>query len=56
MRRPPKPSDAVRPNRLVTYISDAELERLESIADEKGTSLSGVAHAILARNLKRRAK
>jgi hypothetical protein len=51
--RPPIPADVARRNRLVTFVTDRELEQLSRIADESGASMSGICHQILAGYLRR---
>jgi hypothetical protein len=51
MGRPPSPRDSVRSNRVVTFVTPAELRKLESIAGHEGKSLSKVVHQILATSL-----
>ncbi len=53
MGRPPGPPQKVRPNRVVTYVTNAELAKLERIADREGKPLSAVVHQILSRSLER---
>ena len=53
MGRPPGPPQKVRSNRVVTYVTNAKLAKLERIADREGKPLSAVVHEILARSLGR---
>jgi hypothetical protein len=48
---PPLPRENTRPNRLVTFLSDEELELLRREADGAGLSLSATAHRLLRRSL-----
>ena len=52
--RPPGPPENVRRNRIFAQVTDAELEKLERLADEQDRPLSTVVYEILARSLKRR--
>ena len=54
MGRPAGPPETVRRNRVVTFLTDAEFEKLEALADEKDEPLSAVLYEILSRALKRR--
>lgn len=49
--RPPKPPEAVRSNRVVTFVTNAEMEELEQLADEQGSALSAVVYKLLAKSL-----
>jgi len=49
--RPRGAPESVRPNRVVTYVTNAELAKLERIADREGKPLSAVVHQILSRSL-----
>jgi len=44
--------ERVRSNRVVTFVTDRELESLEQIAYEEERSRSAVVHRILAQHLK----
>ena len=46
--RPHKPPERARPNRIVTFVTDLELQALEQIADEEDRSMAGVVHRIIA--------
>jgi hypothetical protein len=39
---------------VVTFVTHAEIEKLERICESEDKSLSAVAHEILARSLRRR--
>ena len=52
--RPPSSPNMVRRNRVVTMVTDAELEQLKSLVKAEGKSLSLVVHEVLRRYLKRR--
>ena len=54
MGRPAAPPETVRRNRVATFLTDAELAKLEALADEKDEPLSAVLYEILARTLRRR--
>ncbi len=51
MGRPPGPPGKVRPHRVVTYVTNAELAKRERIADREAKPLSAVVHQILSRSL-----
>ncbi len=51
MGRPPLPREKTRRNRLVTFLTDLELESVRRQAEQQGLSLSGMEHKILARSL-----
>ena len=50
--RPTGASDEARSNRVVTFVTDWELEGLEQIAQEEERSLSAVVHRIIAQYLR----
>jgi hypothetical protein len=52
--RPALSSEVRRSNRVVTFLTDAELAQLQGVAAEDGSSLSAAAHKILASSLTRR--
>ena len=52
MGRPLTAQETVRRNRVVTMVTDSELEKLTMLADQKSKSLSAVVHQILSRRLK----
>jgi hypothetical protein len=54
MGRPPTTPEKARSQRVVTYVTRAELAGLERIAEREGRPLSKVVHRILARSLDRR--
>jgi hypothetical protein len=49
--RPPGPVDAVRPRRIVSYVTNAEFSALTRAADREAKSLSAIVHEILAQAL-----
>jgi hypothetical protein len=49
--RPPSSPETVRSNRVVTLLTDEELEKLQRQAERTGLSLSGADREILARHL-----
>ena len=51
--RPRRPAEVARRNRVVTLVTDAELEKLEILAERKGKSLSALVHQIVTQFLKR---
>jgi hypothetical protein len=54
MGRPPWPPEIRRRNRVVTFVTDTELAKLERMADEEGKPLAAIIYHILSRSLKRR--
>lgn len=52
MGRPPLPREKARANRLVTFLTDSELETLRRQAKQEGLSLSAKAHQILSSSLR----
>lgn len=46
--RPPFPQEIARNNRMVTFVTDAELQKINAIATQKQQSLSSVCHSILS--------
>ncbi|MGD8375724.1 MAG: hypothetical protein PVF68_06250 [Acidobacteriota bacterium] len=56
MGRPPGPRERRRRNRVVTFVTDAELEALQRLSDRSGRSLSAEVHAILTGSLRKGAK
>jgi len=51
--RPPVSEDDARKNRVVTFVTNQELEQLSRIANTSGKSMSAVCHRILVDYLKR---
>lgn len=51
MGRPPGLRKKVRSNRVVTFVTDSDLEKLERMADAERSSLSLVVNRILSRYL-----
>jgi len=51
--RPALSAEVRRSNRVATFLTDAELEQLQAIAAQDGSSLSAAAHKILASSLAR---
>ena len=51
MGRPKAPLGTTRSNRIVTLVTDAELARLQSLAETGGCSLSAMAHRLITRDL-----
>ena len=54
--RPPAPEDQVRPHRVVTFVTHAEMAKFEQICENEQKSLSAVTHQILSRSLRRRGR
>lgn len=51
--RPPKPRGEVRSERVVSFVTRAELEALNGLAEDRGESLSALIHRILLSALAR---
>ena len=51
MGRPARPLETARRTPVVTLVTDAELEKLTSIAEAENRSLSSVVHQILKNHL-----
>ncbi len=49
--RPPLSQKLARNNRIVTFVTDDELSRIEQIAENQQQSKSSVCHEILSRFL-----
>jgi hypothetical protein len=49
--RPPKPTDTVRSERVVSFVTPAEYRQLQSISIRHDISVSAVIHSILSRSL-----
>ena len=49
--RPPAPPETVRSHRLVTFVTDSELNEIRSIANELGESMSRVCHRLILNSL-----
>jgi hypothetical protein len=49
--RPPRPAETVRSQRVVTFVTPAELEALERLSERWETSLSGTVHRLVYRAL-----
>lgn len=49
--RPPSPKDQVRDNRIVTFLTDRQLEKLRQLAERDGTSLSRACYQVLRQHL-----
>jgi hypothetical protein len=52
MGRPLAAQETARRNRVVTMVTDSELEKLSMLADQEDKSLSAVVHQILSKRLK----
>ena len=50
--RPRHLQERTRSNRVVTFVTDREMESLEQIADKEDRSLSAVVYRILTQHLK----
>lgn len=51
MGRPPASPESARANRIVTMVTNRELEQLRGLAESQERSLSFVVHQIVARHL-----
>jgi hypothetical protein len=49
--RPPSPAGSGRPRRIVTFVTVAEFEKLNEIAEREDRSLSAVVHRLLSHAL-----
>jgi len=54
MGRPPVATELKRRNRVVTFVTDWELELLEQVASERESTLSTVVQQILSHSLRSR--
>lgn len=52
MGRHPLSPEAVRSNRIVTFVTNDEMAKLERKADQERASLSSVVHQILSKYLR----
>jgi hypothetical protein len=50
--RPRMPAQVARPNRLVTFVTDKELEYLMTIAAEEDRSMASVVHRVIAAHIR----
>jgi hypothetical protein len=50
--RPRTPSRVARPNRLVTFVTDKEMEYLMRIVAEEDRSMASVIHRIIAAHIR----
>ena len=53
--RPRRLQEEARSQRVVTFVTEAELEDLEQISQREDRSLSAVVHRIIAGHLRKRA-
>jgi hypothetical protein len=51
--RPPLPSEKVRHNRVVTFLTDREMQQLKKISQKESKTLSAVCHKIITRHLQK---
>jgi len=49
--RPPSPREKVRRNRIVTFLTDRQLKKLQQLAERDGTSLSWACYGVLKEHL-----
>jgi hypothetical protein len=54
MGRPPGPAEKVRRNRVATTVTDAEKQKLERLADERGVPVGTLIYEFIKRALRRR--
>ena len=54
--RPPAPSSVARSNRLVTFVTDNELEYLMNIVDDEDRSMASVIHRVIAAHISSKQK
>ena len=50
--RPRAPAQIARPNRLVTFVTDEEMEHLMSVVVEDDRSMASVIHRIISAHIK----
>ena len=50
--RPRVPSEIARPNRIVTFVTDQELQILTQTMIEEGRSMASLVHRIVAAHVK----
>ena len=50
--RPPMPAQLARPNRLVTFVTDEEMEHLMRVVVEEDRSMASVIHRIISAHIK----
>jgi hypothetical protein len=53
LARPPSPPEVARYQRVVTFVTQAELEQLQGIAEIRKLALSATVHQLLAKKLKK---
>ncbi|WP_146397066.1 hypothetical protein [Planctomycetes bacterium CA13] len=51
--RPARDPKLIRRNRVVTLLTDAELEKLTGVADREEKSVSALVHEVVSKFLKR---
>jgi hypothetical protein len=54
--RPRTPSHVARPNRLVTFVTDKEMEYLMRVVAEEDRSMASVIHRLIAAHIGSRKK
>ena len=54
--RPRTPSQVARPNRLVTFVTDKEMEYLMQVVVEEDRSMASVIHRIIAAHIRDKEK
>ena len=50
--RPRTPSEVARPNRLVTFVTDKEMEYLMRVVAEEDRSMASVIHRLIAAHIR----
>ena len=54
--RPRTPTQVARPNRLVTFVTDKELEYLMRVVAEEDRSMAAVIHRLIAAHISEKQK
>jgi hypothetical protein len=54
--RPRMPAQVARPNRLVTFVTDKEMEYLMRVVAEEDRSMASVIHRVIAAHIKGKQK
>ena len=50
--RPRTPAQIARPNRLVTFVTDEEMEHLKRVVTEEDRSMASVIHRIISAHIR----
>jgi hypothetical protein len=51
--RPPSPPETTRSERVVTFLTQSELEKLQQLAMDQNMALSATVHKLIAEQLKK---